>query len=115
MRWAEGFIAADWGTTNRRAYLVDGTGKCVDEFEDDKGILGVPKGGFGEAVAEIRERLGDRPLLLAGMVGSNRGWIEAPYVPCPAGIPELAANLKWVEPERVAIVPGVCLDAGDAA
>ena len=46
----------------------------------------MPKGGFGDAVAEIRERLGDRPLLLAGMVGSNRGWIEAPYVPCPAGI-----------------------------
>ena len=85
MRWAEGFIAADWGTTNRRAYLIDAVGKCVDEFEDDKGILSVPDGGFPAAVAEIRERLGDQPLLLAGMVGSNRGWIEAPYVPCPAG------------------------------
>ena len=59
MRWAEGFIAADWGTTNRRAYLMDGGGKCVAEFEDDKGILGVPKGGFGDAVTEIRERFGD--------------------------------------------------------
>jgi len=107
MRWAESFIAADWGTTNRRAYLVDGTGKCVDEFEDDKGILGIPKGGFGEAVAEIRKRLGDRPLLLAGMVGSNRGWVEAPYVPCPAGIEDLAASLVWPEEGRTAIVPGV--------
>jgi 2-dehydro-3-deoxygalactonokinase len=107
MRWKEGFIAADWGTTNRRAYLVDGAGKCVDEFEDDKGILGVPKGGFSDAVAEIRQRLGDRPLLLAGMVGSNRGWIESPYVPCPAGIGELAASLVWPEEDRTAIVPGV--------
>jgi len=115
MRWAESFIAADWGTTNRRAYLVDGTGKCVDEFEDDKGILGIPKGGFGEAVAEIRKRLGDRPLLLAGMVGSNRGWVEAPYVPCPAGIEDLAANLVWPEERRTAIVPGVSFVDPDEA
>ena len=115
MRWVEGFIAADWGTTNRRASLVDGTGKCVDEFEDDKGILGVPKGGFGDAVAEIRERLGDRPLLLAGMVGSNRGWIEAPYVPCPAGLEDLAANLAWPEEGRTAIVPGVSFVDPDEA
>jgi 2-dehydro-3-deoxygalactonokinase len=115
MRWVEGFIAADWGTTNRRAYLMDGEGKCVDEFEDDKGILSVPKGGFGGAVAEIRERLGDRPLLLAGMVGSNRGWIEAPYVPCPAGIEELAENLVWPEEGRTAIVPGVSFVDPDEA
>ena len=39
MRWSEGFIAADWGTTNRRAYLLDASGRCTDEFEDDKGIM----------------------------------------------------------------------------
>jgi 2-dehydro-3-deoxygalactonokinase len=49
-------------------------------------------------VAEIRERLGDLPLLMAGMIGSNRGWVEAPYVPCPAGLPSLPRGLKWVEP-----------------
>jgi 2-dehydro-3-deoxygalactonokinase len=107
MRWADGFITADWGTTNRRAYRIDANGNCVDEFEDEQGILSVPQGGFGAAVAQIRERLGDMPLLLAGMVGSNRGWIEAPYVPCPAGIDDLAAALQWPEEGRTAIVPGV--------
>ena len=115
MRWAEGFITADWGTTNRRAYLIGAGGKCLDEFEDDKGIMAVPEGGFGTAVAGIRERLGDRPLLLAGMVGSNRGWIEAPYVPCPAGIDELVAKLVWAEPDRTAIVPGVSFVDSDEA
>ena len=80
MRWADGFIAVDWGTSNRRAYRIDTSGKCVDEFEDGKGILSVPEGSFPAAVAEIRERLGDLPLLLAGMVGSNRGWKDAGYV-----------------------------------
>ena len=115
MRWAEGFIAADWGTTNRRAYLVDAGGRCADEFEDDKGIMSVPRGGFGEAVAEIRTRLGDHPLLLAGMVGSNRGWIEAPYVPCPAGLQDLVAALVWPEEGRTAIVPGVSFVDPDEA
>jgi 2-dehydro-3-deoxygalactonokinase len=61
-------------------------------------VLSVAKGEFPAAVAEIRERLGDLPLLLAGMIGSNRGWVEAPYVPCPAGLDELAAALVWAEP-----------------
>jgi 2-dehydro-3-deoxygalactonokinase len=106
MRWADGYIAADWGTTNRRAYLIDSSGQCVGEFEDGKGVLSVEAGGFPAAVAEIRERLGDKPLLLAGMVGSNRGWKEVPYVPCPAGIDDLARSLAWVG-EGEAIVPGV--------
>lgn len=106
MRLADSFIGVDWGTTNRRAYLIDSTGKRTDEFEDSKGILSIPAGGFPAAIAEIRARLGDKPLLMAGMIGSNRGWKEAPYVPCPAGLDELVAKLAWPD-ERAAIVPGV--------
>ena len=107
MRWADGFIAVDWGTTNRRAYRIDGAGACGEEFEDSNGILAVPDGGFPAAVAEIRSRLGDQPLLMAGMVGSNRGWVEAPYVPCPAALDDLVRHLSRPG-EREAIVPGVC-------
>ena len=64
------------------------------------------RANFPAAVAEIRERLGDLPMLLAGMIGSNRGWAEAPYVPCPAGIDDLARKIVWAG-ERAAIVPGV--------
>lgn len=106
MRWADGFIAVDWGTTNRRGYRIDSSGHCVDEFEDAKGVLTISAAGFPDAVAEIRARLGDLPMLLAGMIGSNRGWVEAPYVPCPAGIDDLAGKLVWAD-ERSAIVPGV--------
>ena len=113
MRWTDGFIAADWGTTNRRAYRIAG-GKCVDEFEDDRGIMSIPSGDFPKAVAEIRTRLGKLPLLLAGMIGSNRGWKDAPYVPCPAGIDELAAALVWAG-EHEAIVPGVSYLKDDRA
>ena len=114
MRWADGFIAVDWGTTNRRAYLIDGAGEAADEFEDRQGHTVGADGGFPAAIAEIRQRLGDKPLLLAGMVGSNRGWKEAPYVPCPAGLDDLAQAL--VRPgEREAIVPGVSYIGGGRA
>lgn len=106
MRWTEGYIAVDWGTTNRRAYRIDTAGKRIDEVEDHKGILSIPDGGFPAAVAEIRARLSDLPILFAGMVGSNRGWREAPYVPCPASIDNLVQALVWAG-DREAIVPGV--------
>lgn len=115
MRWAEGFIAVDWGTTNRRAYLVDRGGKCTDEMEDGCGILSVGQGEFAGAVEAIRTRLGDKPLLMAGMIGSNRGWVEAPYVPCPAGLQDLAERLIWAEEGRAAIVPGLSYLTDDSA
>jgi len=105
-RWAEGFIAVDWGTTNRRAYLIDNAGRNAAEFEDGKGVLSVHRGEFEAAIAEIRDKLGEKPMLLAGMVGSNRGWVEAPYVACPAVLDDLAGALAWPG-EREAIVPGV--------
>jgi 2-dehydro-3-deoxygalactonokinase len=115
MRWAEGFVAVDWGTTNRRAYRVSADGALADEMEDDRGILAVGAGNFEAAVGEIRARMGDLPMLMAGMIGSNRGWVEAPYAPCPAGLPELAQRIRWVEPGRLGIVPGVSFAEGEAA
>ena len=115
MRWNDGFIAVDWGTTNRRAYQIDRKGNVAAEFEDELGVLSVPAGGFPAAVQQLRDQIGDWPMLLAGMVGSTRGWIEAPYVPCPAGPVELAQNLCWAEPGQVAIVPGLSLLDTDRA
>ncbi|WP_232494672.1 2-dehydro-3-deoxygalactonokinase [Novosphingobium kaempferiae] len=103
------FIAVDWGTTNRRAYLIE-QGEVVATERDDMGILSVPAGCFPAAVADLRARHGGLPMLLAGMVGSNRGWHDAGYVAAPAGIAQVAARL--VSPEDgVAIVPGVCRDS----
>jgi 2-dehydro-3-deoxygalactonokinase len=46
-------------------------------------------------------------MLLAGMVGSNRGWRETPYRTCPAGAAEIAQGIVWVD-QNTGIVPGVC-------
>ena len=115
MGWGDGYIAVDWGTTNRRAYALDAAGAVEDSVEDGLGIMKVGADGFEAAVAGLRGRLGDRPMLLAGMIGSNRGWREAPYVPCPAGAATVAATILWIEPGRLGIVPGVSQAGGRPA
>jgi 2-dehydro-3-deoxygalactonokinase len=110
MRWAEGFIAVDWGTTNRRAYAIDTEGNCIGELADDRGVLSIGAGQFEAAMGQIREKLGDRPMLLAGMIGSNRGWIEVPYVRCPAGLDELARGILRSPDGSAVLVPGVAYE-----
>lgn len=114
--WAErGFVAVDWGSTARRAYALDASGQVTDEMEDGRGTLTIPRGEFAGAVEALRTRFGGAPMLMAGMVGSNRGWIEVPYVACPATLTDIAARLCWAEPGRIAIVPGLSLIERDGA
>jgi len=105
-------IAIDWGTTNRRAFLLDEAGQLLRTMRDGKGLLATEAGGFPAEIAAIRAQLGDLPVLLAGMVGSARGWVNVPYLPCPAGLGDLARALHWIDP-RTAIVPGLSDPTGD--
>lgn len=104
---AASFLAIDWGTTNRRIYAIDRDGQVLDTERDDRGVLAMQRGGFAPEIAGVRARFGDLPILCAGMVGSTRGWVDVPYLDCPADITALAANLHWIELGRTAIVPGL--------
>ena len=107
------FIGIDWGTTNRRVYLIESGGVARTE-RDSNGAARIARDGFAEEAADIRARFGDLPILMAGMVGSTIGWREAPYVACPAGLADLADHLLQID-ERTAIVPGLSLlDGGNA-
>lgn len=99
------FIAIDWGTTNRRIFLIE-DGQVVLTLRDAKGVSAIAQGDFAGLAHDARREFGDYPMLLAGMVGSNRGWMDAGYVSAPARIEDLARSLAWVD-ARTAIVPGV--------
>jgi 2-dehydro-3-deoxygalactonokinase len=103
--FAGNFLAVDWGTTNRRIYLIEG-GRTVRSERDDRGVTAIEPGGFETEVAAIRRTFGDLPMLLAGMIGSNIGWRQAPYATAPAGITELVRDMLWMD-DRTAIVPGI--------
>lgn len=108
---SEPFLAVDWGTTNRRVFLIE-NGRVTRTERDDQGVTAVTD--FASSVAAIRARFGDLPMLMAGMVGSNIGWRPAPYVSTPAGIGELVSNLLRIN-ARTAIVPGISTLAGGRA
>ncbi|MFZ4688549.1 MAG: 2-dehydro-3-deoxygalactonokinase [Polymorphobacter sp.] len=100
------FIAVDWGTTNRRIFHIGADGSVTARVTDDRGVLTVRD--FPAEVAALRAAAGETPLLLAGMIGSNRGWVEVPYVEAPAGLAEVAAGAVAVA-AAVHIIPGVLL------
>lgn len=100
-------IAVDWGTTNRRVYGIAADGGCVHRACDGLGVLSVPTGGFELEIAALRAKWGGSPMLLAGMVGSDRGWREVPYLACPADFDALRRHLVRADGGDVHIVPGV--------
>ncbi|ROZ69633.1 2-dehydro-3-deoxygalactonokinase [Ramlibacter sp. WS9] len=103
-------VALDWGTSSLRAARLDAQGGVIEERSLPRGILTVPAGEFPKVFAEATAQWPadkDTLFLLSGMVGSRQGWKEAPYCPCPAGFGDIAAALAWVEPGRIAIVPGM--------
>lgn len=110
-------IAVDWGTSQLRAYRLDADGAVIELREKPEGILSVTPGGFPDALNSITqgwEADADR-VLLSGMVGSRQGWLEVPYVNCPADLGAIAKGVKpvqWRKGSQALICPGLtCSDA----
>ena len=110
----DALIGIDWGTSAFRAYLMTRAGEVQDTIATGAGVLNVADRDFDrvldETVGSWIARTGGLPVIASGMVGSRQGWTEAPYVSCPAGVSELAANLTPVRTRRgtsVWLVPGI--------
>ena len=106
-------IAIDWGTSSLRGALIE-NGSVAEERTFARGILTVEPGGFP---AVFESCFGDWMMpgtlcLISGMAGSQHGWLEAPYCPCPAGFDDVAARLAWIVRGCIAIVPGLSIDTG---
>ncbi|GHA94880.1 2-dehydro-3-deoxygalactonokinase [Modicisalibacter luteus] len=105
-------IAIDWGTSNFRAFLVDrNSGEVLDSRRSDAGLRSLSSAEFphycAAQVGEWREE-GRVPVYLAGMVGSKRGWSEAPQLDLPIDADTLAGHVvAALGLENAWIVPGV--------
>lgn len=101
------FIAVDWGTSHARFALCDSDGRAI-ELRQGPGAV-ASRGRFAEIfdthTAEWREH-GELPACLCGMAGSAIGWVEAPYLPCPADLTELADAPVKIR-EDVHVLPGM--------
>ena len=118
-------LALDWGTSNLRACLLGDGGRVLDTRAAALGVMAVPAGGFADA---LRTLCGDwlaahaqLPCIASGMIGSRQGWVEAPYLACPAGLADAAAQLVRVDVgdddrHTLHIVPGLrCVGADGQA
>jgi len=108
-------VAVDWGTSALRGALLDDAGHVLEEKTAPRGILTVAAGEFAAVFESVFGSWMQRPdsiCLISGMAGSRQGWAEAPYETCPAGLPDLARRLHWIEDNRIAIVPGLCDERG---
>ena len=106
-------IGINWGSSNFRAYRVDASGTIVDEIAKPAGVAGLGREGMVATMAELRARWPDAGegarVYASGMIGSNIGWAEAPYVGAPATLADIAAGLvaTRIGETALSIVPGV--------
>ncbi|MCG8157827.1 2-dehydro-3-deoxygalactonokinase [Brenneria goodwinii] len=113
----DSYIAIDWGSTNLRAWLYL-NGACVDETQSEAGVTRLngqtPQQVFQNIVAPWRRH--DVPVVMAGMIGSNAGWLSVPYLPCPIRLTDVARRLTRVDaakPLAAWIIPGLSIARED--
>lgn len=117
-------IALDWGTSSLRGFLMDGDGRVLEQRANAHGIQNLPQpgvAGFEQAFADLcggwLASHPGVPVVAGGMVGSAQGWLEAPYVACPADTGTLASKAIAVQSAsgpRILIAPGVTCEPPDA-
>jgi 2-dehydro-3-deoxygalactonokinase len=112
---ATALVAIDWGTSSARAYCLDAAGDIVAHRDTPLGVRHVRDGRFDAALAKLIDGmpLGLAPRIACGMIGSRQGWVETPYVSCPASLVALADHVVQLPFDVLAIVPGV--ETRDAA
>lgn len=105
-------IALDWGSTRLRAFLLGADGAVLASRQSEQGASTLSgEAAFAQALAAVTGDWPALPVLACGMVGSQHGWREAPYAPCPADAAALARQALQVN-ERFWILPGLMHDGG---
>jgi 2-dehydro-3-deoxygalactonokinase len=92
-----------------RLLLCDAGGTALD-MRDGPGAAEV-RGGFADVfdalTAPWQQSHGVLPAVLCGMVGSSIGWIQAPYVACPAMPEQIVGACATLRGGRIRIIPGL--------
>lgn len=103
-------IALDWGSTRLRAFLLGADGAVLATRQSGEGASTLAGAdAFAQALAGVIADWPELPVLACGMVGSQHGWKEAPYAPCPADAAALARQALQVD-GKFWILPGLMHD-----
>lgn len=102
-------IAIDWGTTSARAWCIGRDGEVLASRSAPLGVQQIVGSDFAGALASLLGDWRDARVatIASGMIGSRQGWVEAPYVECPASVAALAERLTYTAHRELAVVPGL--------
>lgn len=108
------WIAVDWGTSNLRAWMMNGANGVIETVASDRGMGTLEPSEFEPTLLSLLGPfLSGRnavPVIACGMIGARQGWAEAPYVAAPCAVPDTANAVRApVKDSRldVHILPGV--------
>ena len=95
-------VFVDWGSSSFRAFLLSPNGDLLDQIHSDDGVFQVDdyEGILARHCQKWLEAHGKLPVILAGTIGSRNGWLETPYLPCPASLNDLSKELHTVPNRR---------------
>lgn len=113
-------IGLDWGTSSCRAYLLGDQGVILGDACGPAGLMPVSGArtadptAFDQAFEQLcggwLDAWPELPVIACGMVGSRRGWVEAPYREVPADLADPALACARVRTRRgaeVNVIPGL--------
>lgn len=108
------WIAADWGTSHLRLWLMDDQNQLLHHIGSDRGMSTLTSDQYEsvllDLVGDYLPATGVISVVCCGMAGSRQGWVEAPYAPVPCAPPSIdrATRVQTVDPRlAVYILPGI--------
>ncbi|UWR77084.1 2-dehydro-3-deoxygalactonokinase [Phaeobacter inhibens] len=116
---APAWIAADWGTTQLRLWVMDAQNQVIDRITSDRGMSRLGPQDYEPTLLGLlggHLTPGDNsdvravPVICCGMAGSRQGWAEAPYATAPCPPPGIAEATRPVIQDKrltVYLLPGI--------
>lgn len=105
------WIAADWGTSHLRLWLMDKKDTPLQRIDSDRGMGTLTPADYEPLLLSLLDgHLSDRPMpvLICGMAGAKQGWVEAPYAAVPCEPPVTGVAVETQDPRlQVRILPGL--------
>jgi len=108
------WIAADWGTSHLRLWLMDDQNKVLHHVSSDRGMSTLTSDQYEstliDLIGDALPEQGNIPVVCCGMAGSRQGWLEAPYTKVPCAPPSIgeATQVATKDPRlSVYILPGI--------
>ncbi len=103
-------VVGDWGTSRLRLFrIVDGAAVERVVGPGIAGLATTPADALRAGLADWRREGEPDMIRLCGMVGSRNGWLETPYVECPATASAWRAGAAAIDLDGipVTIMPGL--------